>query len=38
MVENPFLKPADALVINSHSSEYFVNLLFKTAENIFINT
>jgi hypothetical protein len=30
------LKPTGALVINSNSSEYFVNLLFKTAENIFI--
>jgi hypothetical protein len=36
-VENPFLKPAGALVINSNSSENFINLLFKTAENIFTN-
>jgi hypothetical protein len=34
LVENPFLKSACALVINSNSSENFVNLLFKTAENI----
>ena len=36
MVENPFLKPACALVINSNSSENFVNLLLKTAENILL--
>ena len=36
MVENPFLKPACALVINSNTSENFVNLLFKTAENILL--
>jgi len=36
LVENPFLKPACAFVINSNSSENFVNLLFKTAENILL--
>jgi hypothetical protein len=31
-----FLKSACAFVINSNSSENFVNLLFKTAENILL--